>query len=331
MENTYLTGASGFIGKNLISFSEKRDIHFVCGNRSNPFNFYNCKSVVHLAGRAHRMEEMATDYIQEYRQINRDLTLKLARNSVKMGLKKFIFISSVKVMGEGWKKQKERLITKTRKDLKRSKVFIESDECRPDDPYSISKWEAEQGLVEVFSGQSNIQCIILRLPMVYGPGNKGNMLPLLKCASKGIPLPIGSAKGKRSMIYVKNLCDAILKILQDNRSKRPPLQTYFINDDYDLTSCELYSMMSQAYKGKNGIFYMPEFLLRLAGIIGSGIEKSFKKKIPLNEKVVSRLFDEFRFSSKAFCRDYNWSPPYNPKQGIQETVDWFKDENRNKN
>ena len=296
-------------------------------------------SVVHLAARVHKMNETEMAALSEARKTNRDLTIKLARSSLASGVKKFIFISTVKVMGETLRsevggRRSEEGKTKVRsevgdengnyegkgkkedlKDFGDSGVFTENDACQPDDAYGISKWEAEQELCELFAGQSNAQCIILRLPMVYGPGNKGNMLAFLKAASKKVPLPLRAVRGKRSMIYVMSLCDAILKIIKDETLNRPVLQTYFINDGVDMTSGDLYSLIYQACNNKDGIFSMPEGLFRIGGKIGSFFEKLCRKKLPLNEGVISRLFDEYRFSSKAFCKDYNWKPPYTPVEG----------------
>jgi nucleoside-diphosphate-sugar epimerase len=360
---TLITGADGFIGLELLNeislagISSKAIIReeshrtklesftkdILLGEIANFLDskaiFSGIDGVVHLAGRAHKMNDQSGNPLVEYRNVNRDLTLNLAQASLKAGVKKFVFISSVKVVGDGrqkrgsrqWilgsiqqDKKKERLKTGNRRNKEMPKVFTENEECKPDDPYGISKWEAEQELTRLFSTQSDAQCIILRLPMVYGPGNKGNMLTFLKAASKGIPLPIKAARAKRSMIYVKNVCDAILKILQNEASCRPSVQTYFINDGQDITSGELYSIISQAYNGQKGVFLMPEGLFRLGGITGSWLEKIFDKKLLLNKELVSRLFDEYRFSSESFCRDYDWKPPHTLEQGIKDTVSWHK-------
>ena len=339
---TLITGANGFIGLELLneislagisskaiireeshrakleSFTKDIFLGEIANLLDSKAIFSGIYGVVHLAGRAHKMNDQSENPLAEYRKVNRDMTLNLAQASLEAGVKKFVFISSVKVVGDGWQKNESR------QNEVISKIITESDECRPDDPYGISKWEAEQELTRLFSGQSDAQCIILRLPMVYGPGNKGNMLTFLKAASKGIPLPIKAARAKRSMIYVKNVCNAILKILQDKRSCRPTVQTYFINDGQDITSGELYSIISQAYNGNKGVFFMPEGLFRLGGITGSWLEKIFDKKLLLNKELVSRLFDEYRFSSESFCRDYDWKPPHTLEQGIKDTVGWHK-------
>ncbi len=314
----FITGSTGFIGQNLVGLCSKLGIEMSCWKRESTTGHYqldqslfkSTDSIVHLAARVHQMRETSSDPLTAYRILNCDLTIKLAEAGLKAGLKKFIFISSVKAM-EGYGRKSE-----TGTD--------EISNLEIQDPYGRSKWEAEQRLVELFSKQSETQCIILRLPMVYGPGNKGNMLPLLKSASKGISLPLAAAKGKRSIVYVKNVCDAIVRVLQDDQLNRPSIQIYCLTDTNDLTSGELYSLISQSYSGKSQIFWLPEKLFRWSGQIGSILENTFKAQLPINQRVISRLFDEYRFSSQQFCQDYDWHPPYTSEQGILETVQWYK-------
>lgn len=315
---TLITGASGFIGRHLLRAMQRDNLssraHYRTQGMSDFLTPYTSdiatgpieeaikkeklldgiSSVVHLASRVHQMHEKSTALFDQYRKTNRDLTIELARVSLAIPVKKFIFVSTVKAVGH------------------------------PNDPYGVSKAEAERGLLALFSRQSTTQCIILRLPLVYGPDNKGNMLSLLHAASRGIPLPIGSATGKRSMIYVKNTCDAIIRVIKDDRTDRPTERTYIINDTIDLTSAELYSMIYRAFRGKKGVFPFPESLFRWGGNIGSMLERLFGLNLPLDQDVVSRLFDEYCFSSTPFCQDYQWQPPYTPEQGIHETVEWCR-------
>jgi nucleoside-diphosphate-sugar epimerase len=304
-----ITGSRGFIGRHLVKKIQESHDNVVQWDRKFPVKWRQIQYLVHLAARVHQMNGTHHNPLEEFLKINRDLALQMAESSLEAGIKKFILISSVKVMGE-----------RSKSDY----VFTEQDSPQPIDPYGISKWEAEKVLIELFSKQSKAQCIILRLPMVYGPGNKGNMLAFLKAASKGIRLPLGSVKNKRSMIYVNNACDAIIKVLKDETPDRPPAQTYFINDNHDLTSGELYSLISQTYNGNKGIFSFPESILRFGGEMGTRIGDLFGKTIPINNEIVSRLFNEYRFSCESFCRDYKWQPPFEPKEGIQETVKWYE-------
>lgn len=314
-EKILITGASGFIGSSIIYELKKKSYVYLPLFRQDldkfilqPDKFIKTdSSIIHCAGRAHVFKESSSSRIDEFRKINTDLTLAIAKAALRIKINKFIFLSSLSVFGRF------------------TGGYIKDNQTPyADDPYGISKLEAEKRLIELFSNQTHSQCIIFRLPMVYGPGNKGNMLPLLRAASKGIPLPLASAKGKRSTIFIKNVCDAILKVLKDDSRSRPSVQTYFLNDGHDLTSGELYSLISKAYSGNKGVFYFPEALLRFGGVLGSGFESIFGKQLPLNKTVVSRLFDEYRFSSEAFCRDYDWGPPYTTEQGIKETAKWYK-------
>jgi nucleoside-diphosphate-sugar epimerase len=320
-ENILITGASGFIGSSIIRELRKESHSYLPLFRQDldrvilqPDKFLETNSsIIHCAGRAHIFKETSLSPLDEFQKVNTELTLAIAKAALGIKIKKFIFFSSLSVFGR----------------FTGGHIKDNQTPCA-DDPYGISKLKTEKKLIELFSNQTHSQCIIFRLPMVYGPGNKGNMLPLLRAALKGIPLPLASAKGKRSMIFVKNVCDAILKVLKDDSPGRSPVQTYFLNDGHDLTSGELYSLISKGCSGKKGIFYFPEALLRYGGILGSGFESIFGKQLPLNKTVISRLFDEYRFSSEAFCRDYDWKPPYTPEEGIRETVFWYKEERRRK-
>jgi len=320
----FITGWSGFIGKNLLAdvkfgnhelvcwrrpdstdatkIPQKENLTFIEGNIS-PSLMYGIDAVINLAGRVHRMRDNPKTSLTENRAINRDFPLALAKSAIDAGVGKFIHLSTVKVMGEGMKNSGE--------------PYIEDDATCPLDSYGISKLEAEIGLHKLFDGKKST-CTILRLPMVYGPHNKGNMLTLLKVASKGIPLPLKNADGKRSMIYVKNVVDAILTLLETKQPVPVGSGVYFISDGNDLTSGELYSIISSRYSGKDKTYYLPKSFLKLSGQLGSLLG------LPLNSNVISRLLDAYRFSNEKFSSIYSWTPPYNPSEGINETVDWYK-------
>ncbi|MFQ5355851.1 MAG: NAD-dependent epimerase/dehydratase family protein, partial [Mariprofundaceae bacterium] len=298
--HVYLTGASGFIGgaihnslkgKHPLTALNREDI----SARIDQLKFDPDSTLIHSAALVHMTHKKVPNIMQEYRKINRDITLALARQGLASGVKRFIFISSLMVLGN-------------------SKTIDPLLSPQPDEPYGISKWEAEQGLEELFSSQKDARCITLRLPMVYGPGNKGNMLPLLKAASLKIPLPLAKARGKRSMIFIGNVCSAIETILGD-KLKRPTVETYIINDRHDMTSGQLYSLIFKSFHGKIRTFPISEKLLRAGGQAGSFIEKAFGKSMLLNKQNVARLFDEYSFSSDSFCHDYNWNPPFTPEEG----------------
>jgi len=317
-----LTGATGFIGRHLLDLLTSQGVRCRVLVRScdefitakvpqedvykgaiedsirNPVVYSDVNTIVHCAARVHTMNESSSSLLQTYRQTNRDLTLDLARRSLNAGIRTFIFVSTVKVMG----------------DFERTeKILTEDDEPKPTDPYGISKYEAEKGLTELFSNQDKSRCIILRLPMVYGPGNKGNMLSLLKAASKKIPLPLKAVQGKRSMVYVGNVCDAIMKVSSTYQSNQSATETFFITDGSDYSSNDLYKEIFSAMHGSNGTFWVPQALLRLPA--------RFNEKARL---IISRLLDDYRFSSEKLQKKYEWQPRFSFEHGIKETVEWYK-------
>jgi len=320
-----VTGANGFVGSSACDYLASAGFDVVGVVRDNvdlsadnrwicqkdlddtPEIFETFHAVVHLAARVHIFNETAPNSRQKYEQVNRSMTLDLAQKCVAAGVQKFIFASSISIFG--------RFVTGYIDPLR---------DPTPDDHYGTSKWEAEQDLINLFSGQDRSQCIIFRLPMIYGPKNKGNMLHLLKAASLGLPLPLGRARGKRSMVYIKNACDAMLAVIQDEQTDRPRTQTFFINDGQDLTSGELYELIYQAYRQKRGLISVPTWWLRRLGDFGSALENIFSTTIFINNKTIARLLDESRFSSEKFFQEYGWVAPYYPQQGIAETVKWYK-------
>jgi nucleoside-diphosphate-sugar epimerase len=317
-----ISGATGFIGHHLVSTLTANNVRCkVLVRISDPFInskilhddiysgsfedliqnqkvFDGVDTVIHCAARVHNMQQTSNDELDSYRAINRDLTTEFAKNSLENGVKTFVFISTVKVMG----------------DFDRTdKILTEEDESKPTDSYGISKYEAEIELKQLFANQTKTRCVILRLPMVYGPGNKGNMLFLLKAASKAICLPLKTVKGKRSLVYVGNVCAAIIKIIHGDNDNVSSIETFFITDGMDYTSGELYNVIYREMKGKEGVFTIPLSLLK--------IPACFNGKA---RKILSRLLDDYRFSSEKLQKEYKWVPPYSIKEGIAETVKWYK-------
>jgi UDP-glucose 4-epimerase len=150
------------------------------------------ESVVHLAGRVHVMDDSSSEPLSEYRIVNTAGTEKLARSAASSGVRRFVFLSTVKVNGEGMEEP-----------------YTEGDIPAPVDPYGISKWEAEEKL-KVIACETSMEAVIIRAPMVYGPEVKANFLKLLKVVDRGVPMPLSGIKNKRSMIYLGNLVDSII-------------------------------------------------------------------------------------------------------------------------
>ena len=326
--NILVTGANGFIGKKVIEACKNADLNVYGTVRSKikekNFDFIslpesstcedwervleekNIDIAIHLAGRVYPDKNS----LIEFEKSNKELTLTFAKSCLNQNIKKFIFLSSLSVYGRFAKG-----------------VINFEQPILPDDNYGRSKWAAEKELNQIFSPQTQTQCIIFRLPTVYGPGNHGNLVALMKMASKGIPLPLGATKGKRSLIYTGNVCDAILRVIKDIKLTRPSVQTYLVNDGKSLTSKELYSLICKNFDRHPAIIYFPEFLLRILSRIMEKFEKIFGFKSPINNEVVSRLFNECQFSTEKFCHDYDWSPPYPSEEGLRNMVEWYKSKN----
>lgn len=332
MNPVALTGATGFIGRNLCDHLLANGMQMRALVRKKPDApragidtrvlgaewedvaleeaLAGCEAVVHLAGRAHVMRESESNPLEQYRLHNRDLALRVARAAVKAGVSRFIFVSTVKVMGED------------------PGHYFPEQEPEPSDPYGLSKWEAEEGLREIFTPEQDAHCIVFRIPMVYGPGNRGNMLPLLDAAAHDLPLPLAAARGKRSLIFCGNLVAAICKSITETPEPLPSMETFFLTDGNDVTSAELYDGLCRAASGKARSFWIPEILFRLGGQAGSAVKRLTGLGVPLNKDVISRLFDEYRFSAEHFSERYNWQPPFKQEKAFQQTLDWYR--NRNK-
>lgn len=308
-----ITGVTGFIGTHLKEYINQHSDQFeiLPWTEEDPLNISECDIIIHCAARVHQMKDDAKDPLAEFRKVNVDLAVNTAELALKMKIKTFVFLSTVKVFGEN------------------PGSYDLNSPVNPQDPYALSKVEAEEKLSGMFGNQTESQChcIILRLPMVYGPGNKGNMLQLLKMASKKISLPFNTATSKRSMIFVKNICDAVLTILTGPSKNKQHVLKYIISDDNDLSSGELYQNIYESFGNHGtGLFYIPESILRLGAVFGTLIEKCLPISLPINNNVIHRIFSEYCFSPQQFMDDWQWQPPYSPKQGIPETIEWYKRE-----
>jgi nucleoside-diphosphate-sugar epimerase len=325
--NILVTGANGFIGQKVIQTCKDAGFN-VYGtvrpttNRKN-FNFIalaenptcedwkkileekNIDIAVHSAGRVYP----ENNSFAEFEKSNKDLTLNFAKSCLQKNIKKFIFLSSLSVYGR----------------FPKGVINLEQP-VLPDDNYGKSKWAAEKELNRIFSTQSQTQIIILRLPTVYGPGVHGNLVAFMKMASKGIPLPLGATKGKRSLIFTGNVCDAILRIIKDAKLPRPSVQTYLVNDGKSLTSKELYSLLCKDFDRQPALIYFPESLLRILARTMEKVGKVFGFESPINNEAVSRLFNECQFNTDKFCHDYCWSPPFQTEEGLKSMVEWYKNE-----
>jgi nucleoside-diphosphate-sugar epimerase len=252
-------------------------------------------AVVHTAGRVHVMNEPASDPLGEFRRVNVEGTSNLACQAAAAGVRRFIFISSVKVNGEG---------------SLSGRPFTETDPPNPQDAYGLSKWEAEQALMKV-SRETKMEVVILRFPLVYGPRMKGNMPRLFRLADRGFPLPFRTVRNRRSLLYVGNAVSAISKSLSHPNAAGG---TFMVSDGEPVSTPDLIRRIAFVLDRPVRLIPFPPFLLGSAGkLIGRSEE-------------VDRLLGSLVIDSGKIGHVLNWSPSYTLDQGLKETASWYKKE-----
>jgi nucleoside-diphosphate-sugar epimerase len=248
-------------------------------------------SVIHLAARVHIMDDPAADPLTEFRRVNSAGTAHLAREAAKAGVRRFVFISSIKVNGE-----------------ESSEPYTSESAPNPADPYGVSKWEAEQALRRIES-ETGLEVVIIRPTLVYGPGVKANFLAMMNIIRRGIPLPLASITNKRSLIYAGNLVDALTSCATHAAAAG---KTYLVSDGEAVSTPELIRATAVALGAPARLFPVPVAIMRLVG------------KLTGKSGAVSRLTGSLTVDSSAIRRDLGWQPPYSMNAGLQETAEWFK-------
>jgi nucleoside-diphosphate-sugar epimerase len=256
---------------------------------NRPFSLEGIGVVIHAAARAHVIRDAAVDPLALYRSVNVQGTLHLARQAALSGVKRFVFISSIGVNGAF-------------SDLFRP--FANDDAPAPIEDYAVSKWEAEQGLWEIAS-QTGMEVVVVRPPLVYGPGVKGNFARLLDLVRSGVPLPLAAVNNRRSFIGLDNLVDLLIRCVDHPKAAGEPL---LVSDGQDLSTPELLSMIANAMGRPARLFPVPVPLLRLAGrALGR-----------LNE--VDRLVGSLQVDSSATRELLGWTPPVSVEEGVGRMV-----------
>ncbi len=272
--------------------------------------------VVHLAARVHVMRESAADPLAAYREVNVEGTKCLAIAAVDAGVKRFVYISSVKVNGErtGDKSRDQgpgvggREKTKVRGQEGELKgAFSEKDVPEPQDPYGISKWEAEQVLRDV-AADTGLEVVILRPPLVYGPEVRGNFLRLLRIVWMGIPLPLANINNCRSFIFLRNFIDAIITCIIHPKAAG---ETFMVSDGRDLSTPELIRMIAEVMGRKTRLFpFYPAMLKAMGKITGKSAE-------------IKRLVGFLCVNNGKIKRMLGWKPPFTMEEGLRETAKWY--------
>jgi len=300
-----VTGALGFVGKNLKAHLDAygyntigldkaalkgevyKNIFRADILRSDLTNFLSdIEIVVHLAARVHIMHETSSDPLKEYRMINVDGTIRLADAAIKAGVKRFIYLSSAKVNGE---------------TSPPNKPFKEGDQLSPSDAYSLSKCEAERCLMSLAKG-SNMDVVIIRSPLVYGPGVKANFAELIKWIERGLPVPLGRViSNKRSFVSINNLVDFIRICLNHQKARN---EIFFVSDGEDVSTAELVKRLAKAMQKRAKLVPVPISVLKFGAII-------------VNKKqYISRLLDSLQVDITKAKSILGWKPPQTLDEGL---------------
>lgn len=251
--------------------------------------------VIHLAARVHVMQETAADPLTQYRMTNVASTKHLAEQAQQAGVKRFIYISSIKVNGE----------------LTIDHAFTEIDIANPQDPYGLSKFEAEQ-VVEEVAQQGRMQYVIIRPSLVYGPGVGGNFLKLMQGVKRSLPLPLKNIANQRSMIFVSNLANLIITTVSHPHAAN---QVFLAADNEALSSGQIIQQIANAFAKPARLFTIPQPLLTLiAKLVGK-------------QAYLQRLTSSLLVSNAKAKQLLAWQPPVNVNTAIVQTVNWFKQEN----
>jgi nucleoside-diphosphate-sugar epimerase len=249
-------------------------------------------AVAHLAARVHALKEQVGDPLEAYRRTNVEGTLRLAQAAQRAGVRRLVFLSSVKAVG----------------DASPNGPLTEASRPRPRDPYGISKWEAETGLRQL-AGGSGLEVVVLRPPLVYGPGVRGNFLALMRLVEHGLPLPLDGIANRRSLLYLGNLVDAINRCLSH---PAPVGRTYLLRDGEDLSTPELVRRLAAALDRRAWLFPVPKAALELAaGLVG-------------RRGAAARLLVSLTVDDAPLRTELDWRPPFTVEQGLVETARWYK-------
>ena len=307
--NVLLTGATGFIGSRLAQvLNEKTGTDLVCAVRQKNDELPGRQvvvpgldsqtdwvsvlngqdAVIHVAARAHVLKDEVVDPPSEYRRVNLEGTLKLARQAAEAGIRRFLFVSSIGVNGN-----------------RNTRPFKEGDEPLPAEPYARSKWEAEQGLWEI-AKSTGMEIVIIRPPLVYGPNAPGNFGSLVKWVGRGVPLPLGAIHNKRSLVSLDNLVDLIITCIDHPAAAN---QVFLAGDGRDISTTELLRGVGRAMGKPTRLIPVPAGMLMLsAGLLGK-------------KDVAQRLLGSLQVDISKARTVLGWEPPLSVEEGLRRCFD----------
>ena len=309
-----VTGANGFVGRALCTEALRRGLAVrgitrvpcalpdgvenvavgeVDGDTPWEQSLAGCDVVVHLAARVHIMRDKSHDPLAEFRRINTAGTMRLAHCARRAGVRRLVNVSSIGVNGPS-----------TEGEL----VFTDRDVPDPHNPYSLSKWEAEQAL-RLIQLEGGLEVVTVRPPLIYGPGVGGNFLRLLGAVYRGIPLPLGLTGNFRDLLYVGNLVDFLLVCAHDPRANG---NTYLVSDGTPVSTHALLRGLARALEVRSRLFPVPPFLLQWAGDVTG------------NTAEIHRLLSSLRVDGSKVQRELDWHPSFTLREGLQATADWYR-------
>lgn len=300
-----VTGAGGFVGRQVVADLAARGIPYRAVSRKaldgavsvGDIDLHTdwsealagADTIIHLAARVHVMNDTESDPLTAFRATNLEGTLALAEQAVPEGVQRIVFVSTVKVNGEA---------------TPPGRPFRADDVPAPEDAYAISKSEAE-GALKTFGRKTGLEVVIVRPPLVYGPGAKANFAALAKLAAKGIPLPLGSIDNRRSMIGVGNLADLLIECALNDRAAG---QTFMASDGQDVSISWLLREMAKAQGAPSRVFPFPVSLLeKLATLTGK-------------QEIMRRLTGSLQVDISHTCETLGWKPPFSVEDGLRHAL-----------
>lgn len=307
-----VTGASGFVGGALVARlaaqrSLKVSLRLISGGFPENVEIVQAElapdqdwsatlagvgAVIHCAARVHVMSEQSADPLAEFRRVNVDGTMHLARQSASAGVRRFVFLSSIKVNGE---------------QTGRGAPFVADQPPNPEDPYGISKMEAEEGL-RALAAETGMEVVIIRPVLVYGPGVKANFLSMMRWLHKGVPLPFGAIHNRRSLVALDNLVDLIVTCIDHPAAAN---QTFLVSDGEDLSTSELLRRMGSALGKPARLLPVPSWLLEAgAAMLG-------------NNALSQRLCGSLQVDISKTRELLNWTPPVSVDEALGKTARHF--------
>jgi nucleoside-diphosphate-sugar epimerase len=315
MKKVLITGASGFVGTALCESLRKKkvsirsavraqralhqgDEDIVVGDISSDTDWtaalINVQQVVHLAARVHVMTDINQDSLTEFRRVNVDGTANLARQAAAVGVKRFVFLSSIKVNGEC---------------TKIGQPFTADDVPFPQDSYGISKHEAEQILRQI-ADETGMEVVIIRSPLVYGPGVKANFDSMMRSLARGALLPLAAVtNNRRSLVALDNLVDLIVTCLRHPTAAN---QIFLVSDGEDLSTADLLRRTSVALGKPARLFYIPTALLKLGATV-------------MNKPgIYQRLCGSLQLDIAKTRQLLGWTPPLSVDEGLRRATEGFR-------